>query len=350
MTTASFVEQFQAMGSPFSIRIDLRERDTAPLSPSNVHKLFSYIRAETESMEQCLSRFRSYSELTELNCQLGKWVRVSKCLADVLRSADSMYRLTAGVFDPRVLVILENIGYHGAALTSSETALWQVNSTSSQSRMKNSKENLMVWSASNVVQINHPIDLGGIGKGYAADVLATLIEQNLNAQELSGYIVDAGGDLVLSGEQESGAHWSIGVDNPFSPGQLMAAIEIPSRQSRTAVCTSSDWRKSWRINGHRVHHLIDPATGAPANTDLRSVTAIFDHAATAEVFTKYVFLRGLPVRNPWSGHSVPCLYVDDHRVLSFTRAMESYLTWISPELSTMSAAQVRLPNQPKPSS
>ena len=117
------------------------------------------------------------------------------------------------------------------------------------------------------------LDLGGIGKGYAAERAAELLA-------LAGpCLVNAGGDVATRG----GA-WPIGVETAAEP----LTLELRG----AALATSGRDRRRWRRGGRELHHLIDPRTGAPAETDLLRVTVVAPDAVEAEVAAKALFLAG----------------------------------------------------------
>jgi thiamine biosynthesis lipoprotein len=114
------------------------------------------------------------------------------------------------------------------------------------------------------------LDLGGIGKGYAAERAAELLA-------LAGpCLVNAGGDVSVRG----GA-WPIGC----SPG---LTLELGGG----GLATSGVDRRRWRSGGRDAHHIVDPATGAPAETDLLRVTVVAADAVAAEVWAKALLLVG----------------------------------------------------------
>lgn len=313
---ASQERSFQAMGSPFVIRIDVR--DDPMSSPDTLDALLSSLQQETESIEQSLSRFRPDSELTKLNQRAGDWVQVSQRLRDVLLLTRRMYTLTDGAFDPRILSTLERIGYRGARVTTPHRPPSDLSTP----------EAPVLFRGTDEVRVATPIDLGGIGKGYTSDQLAATIEANLPASVLTGYIVDAGGDLVVAGHQASGEAWAIGIENPFDPPNLVAAIS-PVRDGRTAICTSSVMRKKWTFEGTTVHHMIDPASAEPVRSPLVSVTTIASSAAHAEIITKYIFLRDTDNEAIWLGEPPAYLWVDETYMLTCSAAMEAHLTWLA---------------------
>ncbi len=125
------------------------------------------------------------------------------------------------------------------------------------------------------------LDLGGIAKGHTADrVLATLM-----ARGAAGACVNIGGDLACDGESPDGSGWWCSIDH--RPGW---AVGLTSG----GVATSTTTRRRWRTtDGTEAHHLIDPTTGCPSSTTVRSATVVAADAATAEVLAKVVLLA------PW---------------------------------------------------
>jgi thiamine biosynthesis lipoprotein len=128
------------------------------------------------------------------------------------------------------------------------------------------------------------IDLGGVAKGEFANVLA---------RELAhwpGGCIDAGGDLRLWGLPPKGECWTIGIENPFCAGSDLLAIELSAPSA--GVATSGTHRRRWQAGMQSAHHLIDPRSGAPAADSVRSVTAIAQDAATADVAAKALLIAG----------------------------------------------------------
>jgi thiamine biosynthesis lipoprotein len=117
------------------------------------------------------------------------------------------------------------------------------------------------------------LDLGGIAKGYAADRAAAILAP------AGPCLVDAGGDIALRGRP-----WPIGVETPDG----MLTLEL----SAGGLATSGRDRRHWTRGADEQHHLIDPATGRPAEGDLLRVTVAARSAAEAEVQAKQLFLAG----------------------------------------------------------
>lgn len=141
------------------------------------------------------------------------------------------------------------------------------------------------------------LDLGGIAKGYAADRVSVM---------LSGYgpcLVNVGGDLATCGVPGEGA-WAVGVAAP--EGDLCLSLE------RGAMATSGRDRRRWRCDGEAAHHVIDPSTARPVDTDLLRVTVVAASAAWAEVLATGFLVSGAEAAEQ-EAHAlgVPCLLVTD---------------------------------------
>ena len=130
------------------------------------------------------------------------------------------------------------------------------------------------------------LDLGGIGKGYAADgVSGELLEAAVPG--VRGVLLNLGGDLRARGEAPGPHGWVVDVDDPLGTGRtgLLSFVE-------GAIATSTRLRRAWTRGGEAQHHLIDPATGEPAAAGLASVTIVAGEAWRAEVLAKAAFVAG----------------------------------------------------------
>lgn len=125
------------------------------------------------------------------------------------------------------------------------------------------------------------IDLGGIAKGYIADKVAQYLEE----QGVTSAVVDLGGNIVTIGEKgksledSSGSEFIIGIADPGSDrSQLLGTI--PCRDN--TLVTSGTYERYFEMDGKRYHHVLDPKTGYPKETDLLSVTVIGGRGNSAD--------------------------------------------------------------------
>ncbi len=127
------------------------------------------------------------------------------------------------------------------------------------------------------------IDLGGIAKGWIVEKAAELL-----STYAAVCAVSVGGDMVFKGYPMDGSDWRVNIEDPRDPTQTAAALHVGPR----AVVTSSIAKRSWNQGGQTRHHLIDPRTGEPVQTDWLSVTVVSPEITTAEVYAKALLIGG----------------------------------------------------------
>jgi thiamine biosynthesis lipoprotein len=128
------------------------------------------------------------------------------------------------------------------------------------------------------------IDLGGIAKGYAVDRAAHVLRR----AGLGAFLVQAGGDLYVSGRKPGGESWRVGVRDPRGPDDSFFA-RLPVEDH--AFSTAGDYERFFFSGGKRYHHIIDPRTGYPASAS-RSVSILASDALTADMVDDAVFILG----------------------------------------------------------
>ncbi len=127
------------------------------------------------------------------------------------------------------------------------------------------------------------VHLGGVGKGYAVDQVATILRR----AGLNDFLVQFGGDMYAAGHRDS-RPWKLGIRDPRGPeDRIFASVDL----SDATFSTSGDYERFFMANGRRYHHLIDPTTGEPAR-GARSVTIVAREAVDADALSTGVFLMG----------------------------------------------------------
>ena len=226
------------------------------------------------------TRFESTSELSALNASGGRPFRASPELFDVVASALRYVRLTGGLFNPAILGALEAVGYDRTFEEVKRGATREGRArpapVASQSVALDAERCTITMSAGT------RLDLGGIAKGWTV---------YRAARQLSQYgpcLVDAGGDMMTLGVPPGESGWSVGVADPHQHARDVATLRLRD----AAVATSGSDRRRWLHNGVAQHHLIDPRTGRPSDSDLASVTLVAPTTTEAEVYAKVIFLLG----------------------------------------------------------
>ena len=244
---------FRAMGTEIELLVDADDPDGA----------IAAAEAEFHRLEALLSRFRPDSELSSLN-RAGE-LDAGPDLVRVTELALRAREETDGRFDPTVHDAVVAAGYDrtfeslapdGPAPTARPCG--------GAVRIDRNRIEL---------ERGVHLDFGGIGKGFAVDRAAEILGT------AGPCLVNAGGDLAVRG-----GLWPVGVET----GDGSLTLELTSG----ALATSGRDRRRWQRSGRELHHLIDPGTGAPADSDLVRATVVATDAVTAEVWAKAVFLAG----------------------------------------------------------
>jgi FAD:protein FMN transferase len=280
--------RFRAMGT--DVHLVLVDGDPA---------LLRRAQARIEDLELRWSRFLPDTELDRLNRAAGTGTptALSAVTFDLVVSAIDAWRDTDGLFDPTILLALVAAGYDrsfdkGPGPTSEAPA----------TRHPNCDDIVIDHDALTVMLPTAcALDLGGIGKGRAADLVA---DELIDAGTTAGGCINLGGDLRVFGDAPDGAPgWAVGIEEPEDDEDVMLVVGLADG----ALATSSTTRRRWRTEaGDQRHHLIDPRTRKPAVTTLHSVSVIAGSARTAEVQAKASLIAGKP-----AGDALPMLFVHD---------------------------------------
>lgn len=230
--------------------------------------------------EERLSRFREDSELSRLDAKPDGPIHVSPVLWDVLQTAILAAQESGGLVVPTMLEALEAAGYDRTFDALPLSGVLQ-----RPASQAGGWREIEMDPASRSVRLPGGIrlDLGGIAKGWAADRAAG----RLAGQGPS--LVDAGGDIAVTGPQASGQGWPVGVADPAAEADgVLEALRL----MKGGVATSGRDYRRWQREGVWQHHILDPRTGLPAETDVLSATVLAPSARQAEVAAKVALILG----------------------------------------------------------
>lgn len=238
------------------------------------------------SLDESCSRFRADSELIRLDASAGKPTTVSPLLAGAIGAALRGARLTEGDLDPTLGRAMEMIGYdrdfgsvpaNGGSLrvTVRHVPRWR------QIELDEAACQL-------TVPVGVRLDLGATAKAWAADRSARRIAGVLGC----GVLVSLGGDIAVAGEPPADG-WTIRVQDvtgdPLAPANgPTGLIAIGSG----GLATSSTSARRWRRGGDLMHHILDPRTGQPADSEWRTVSVAAGSALDANIASTAAVIRG----------------------------------------------------------
>jgi thiamine biosynthesis lipoprotein len=240
--------------------------------------------ARIEELEARWSRFRPDSELSRLNRAGGTPAVVSLPTFRLVQRAVEAWTLTEHRFDPSVLPALEAAGYDRSFEEMPAEVPGRSRPTGAAPGCAGIRLDPVVRAVTLPPGVR--LDLGGIGKGYAAD--RALVAMRSVSPRLAGALVDLGGDIAVCGGSPEGGPWLISVADPRRPGAALATLALDGG----GVATSG--RDARRFGPARsLHHLIDPETGEPALAGPLTVTVVAPDATSAEVHATTLAIAGL---------------------------------------------------------
>lgn len=241
---------------------------------SQQHLVFAQERLS--QLEQMWSRFLPHSEISQLNSAQAKPVVVHRETLSLVKYMIAGRRLTHGLFDPTILPALIASGYQASITNPMHITLLPdgVKFNQSLDLITMDEQELTISLPKNVT-----LDPGAIGKGLAADIVATELMQ----QNVSGVCVNVGGDLRCIGIGDFNDEWTVGIESPIFQGEIINVVSLRDG----AVATSSVRAKLWQHDGASKHHVINPNTGLSRKVETKSllqVSVLAHECVWAEVF------------------------------------------------------------------
>jgi thiamine biosynthesis lipoprotein len=297
---------FRAMGCDMLAVLD---SERAPVYLSLVPQWF-------EEWEQILSRFRYDSELTRLNQIHEQPVPVSPVLWDVFQAARRAEQMTNGLVTPTLLGAILEAGYDrpfDVLPHQSHPAVVPAISAPASLTGIGFDESAQTVS----LPVGVGLDFGGVAKGWAA-------HQAMRRLQVEGpALVDAGGDIAISGPRPDGRPWQIGIADPFHKGEEIETLFV----NQCGIATSGKDRRRWTRDGVLQHHILDPLTRQPAQTDLLTVTVIAKDVMQAEAAAKAAFILGSRVGLEWIEERADLagLFILDDGQTLYSQKLEDYL-------------------------
>lgn len=262
----TYMQSADALGTTVELRL---VTSSLPLAEEWFAKLWD----EIYKFEKQFSRFKEDSELTKFNNLAGKRVSISQTFETMLRKAKSFSEITNGTFNLFVLPNLQQAGY-------------VYSMTGAKSGPDYSKRKSADWRrleiGSRWARIPHDsaIDLGGIGKGFLADLLGQLLES-----EIPDYCLSLGGDMCVGGKDAESV-WKIEIDSPQK--NTDPQMFFSSTTQNWGIATSGAVREKF---SHKQNHLINPKTGVPVTSDA-ICTVIAESATSADVLASCILISG----------------------------------------------------------
>lgn len=255
---------FFAMNTIMRVQVDGKDAQTVA----------GAVVQRVNALDKLLSRTREDSAVYALNHDGG--VPQQNEAMDYLRKARDMAEQTGGYYDPTVATLTDLWGI------GTDEARVPAQAEIDETLQTVGLDKLTLTSETAQLTGGAQIDLGGIAKGMAADETAAILREH----GASGLLA-LGGNIYAVGTN-GGEPWKIGIADPDNPQEYLATVAI----SDLSVVTTGDYERYFEQDGKRYHHVFDPKTGYPAETDLRSVTVLGQASADCDAYSTALFVMG----------------------------------------------------------
>lgn len=287
---------FQAMDTLMSLKV-YDSADTCEQLQNKITELDSSLDATDEK-----------SEIFRLNTE--KSAVVSKDTAALLSDSLALCDRLDGCFDLTVYPAVQAWGF--------TTGDYRV-PTDSELKTLSDKIDYTVVTLSDDGRVSLPenvmLDLGAVAKGYAADVSRTILATN----KAQAAVLNLGGTICLYGKKPDGSRFTVGIADPENPAGYFGYLSCDD----TTVATSGGYERYFEHGGKRYIHILDPATAAPVDNGILSVTIVSDSGAFADAASTALFVMGLDKATQYcrSHPGFDCIILTDDKSLYLTEGV-----------------------------
>lgn len=245
--------------------------------------------------EETLSWRLETSETFQINTYAGsgKWVELSEELSQILEQCQKLTEDSGGAFDVALGPVAR---------------LWDIDSWAAGQRTgsfqvpgEQELADSLIQSGMGQVQIQFlpgeecadiyledgvALDFGAVGKGLALDEISHYLDAD---GHVTGAVVSVGGSVLTYGEKPDGTPWRVGIADPSDPSVNMGILTLTGQWY---ISTSGDYERYVELGGVRYHHILDPATGYPADSGLSSVTVLAENGLLSDGLSTACFVLG----------------------------------------------------------
>ena len=222
------------------------------------------VEDEIRRLDALLSRTDEDSVIWQLNHADGLGITVGEEVCGLIETAETYTQATGGAFDITIAPVVSAWGF--------TTDSYQVPDGAELAELLThvGPEHITTAGDAAALDPGTQIDLGAIAKGYASDRVAAIFREN----NVPRGKAELGGNILVMGDKPDGTPWRVGVQDPAKPNEEAYAAILALEDA--FIVTSGSYQRYFEQDGKRYHHIIDPATGYPADSGLTSVTVVAD--------------------------------------------------------------------------
>lgn len=254
------------------------------LYDSTDEKILDRVFEKVKDLEKTLSINENGTLVDEINAEAGiKPVKVDDDTYTIIKKGIEYAKLSNGLFDISVgpIVKLWNIGLPEAKVPTQEEINEKLPLIGYSDIELNENDKTVFLKRPGMM-----IDLGGIAKGYTADVISNILTE----EGVESAIINLGGNVFTHGKKVNGSDWNVGIQNPFSDrGDIIGSIKT----SNKSIVTSGIYERYIEKDGIKYHHILSPKTGYPYDNEIAGITIISDTSVDGDALSTSVFAMGV---------------------------------------------------------
>lgn len=233
--------------------------------------------------EEKLSFFYESSEVSSINENASNgFIKISNDTFEILKKSIYYSKLTNGIFDITIAPLVKAwaINSDNPTILSKEKIDELIDLVDYEDVILN-KNNSTVM----LLRKNQKIDLGGIAKGYIAYKIIDFYKEN----NIDSAIINIGGNIKVLGQKDENSFWSIGIYEPKKHSEkIICSIEAKDK----SIVTSGGYERAFSYNGELYCHILNPKTGYPIKSDLKSITIVSDKSIDGDSLSTPLFIMG----------------------------------------------------------
>ena len=245
----------------------------------NGEKAMKDVINEIEKLDNTFATTNENSDISKINSE--KKSSVSDDTYTLVKRGLEFFQKTNGVLDISIYPVVREWGF--------TTGEYKIPDEQTLSRLKEHIDSNKVKTDDSTKTISLEddqmlIDLGSIAKGYTSDKISKIMKND----GIESAVVSLGGNVQAVGKKPDGSQWKVAIQNPFDENDYAAVVTVDD----CAVITSGAYQRYFEQDGKTYHHIMDPSTCAPADTDLASVTIVSKDATLADAYSTTLFILG----------------------------------------------------------
>lgn len=275
-----------------------------------------------------MSVFKEYSEISDINMRAGvRPQKVSKDTYFLLKKSVEYSKALGGAFDPtiRPIVDLWSIGTDKECIPEKEDIEESLRLVNYKDIIFNDEEGSVM-----LRHKNQRADMGGIAKGYAADEVRNIFIRN----DIENAIIDLGGNIFVLGSKPDGELWNVGIQNPFETrGEYIGIVSAKDK----SIVTSGNYEKYFMKDGKKFHHIIDPRTGYPSESEIISATVISDNSIDGDGLSTGLYILGTDKAMKFveAMKGIEAIFITENKKVYTTSGIKKNLRLVNTEYKIM---------------